>query len=106
MGKAGKPKLLPRFESKCGEATCPDECTGTGTSVRAIEYSELALPGQFYCEVISGLPGLILPQSDLTKWLVDLVVDSDDFPLIVILMVVVARECSESRSSMKLCTLI
>jgi hypothetical protein len=61
---------------------------------------------QVYCEVISGLPGLILPQSDLTKWQIDLLVDSDDFPLIVILMVVVARQCSESRSSIKLCALV
>ena len=69
-------------------------------------YCELALLDQSHCEVISGLPGLILPQSDLTKWQIDLLVDSDDFPLIVILMVVVARQCSESRSSIKLCTLV
>jgi hypothetical protein len=106
MGKAGKPKLVPGFEGKIGGATCRDECAGAGASGRAIEYSELALRDQFYCEVISGLPGLILPQSDLTKWQIDLLVDSDDFPLIVILMVVVARQCSESRSSIKLCALV
>jgi len=85
---------------------CPDECAGAGASERAIEYSELALLDQFYCEVISGLPGLTLPHSDLTKWQIDLLVDSDDFPLIVILMVVVARQCSESTRSIKVCTLV
>lgn len=68
--------------------------------------SERDVVYQFYCEVISGLPGLMLPQSDLTKRPVDLLVDSCDFPLRDIFAEVVPRECSESRSSSMLCALV